>query len=156
MLGLGIGDENAHAHNVYRQKYGKYELIWVEDPETDERTQGLKRRLTADRTIRQGVQTAIRSPLAEPRPVKHDEEIAADLAATGELTAELVRGGAKERKAEQRSERSNNQGAERGSIDAGRDTSVPHRKRYHTTPEPEPENPPAPTRDKPPTLGGFF
>lgn len=48
MLALGIGNEDAHAHNYYRVFGGKhgYKLIWIENPDTDPRTARLKGKLT--------------------------------------------------------------------------------------------------------------
>ncbi len=47
MLALGIGNEDAHAHNYYRMFGGKhgYKLIWIDNPETDPRTARIKEKL---------------------------------------------------------------------------------------------------------------
>ncbi len=47
MLALGIGNEDAHAHNYYRVFGGKhgYKLIWIDNPDTDPRTASLKGKL---------------------------------------------------------------------------------------------------------------
>ncbi len=47
MLALGIGNDDAHAHNYYRMFGGKhgYKLVWIENPDTDPRTARLKGKL---------------------------------------------------------------------------------------------------------------
>jgi len=96
MLGLGIGDDKAHAHHKYRRKYPRgYQLLWTENPETDERLASLKGRLEKDAgELRERAVHVTESDARRSGPITQEGE--GTLAPVGELTAELVRAGAEE------------------------------------------------------------
>ena len=99
MLGLGIGNDTAHAHHHYRRLYPHgYRLIWTDDPNTDERLSGLKGRLEkASGELRAVGVNATESEVQ--RPSTDQQAVDSTLAPTGQLTAELVRGGVEKAKA---------------------------------------------------------
>ena len=95
MLALGVGNELAHVHNKYRQKYGTsgYTLSWIDDPGTDERLASLREDLqTSTRDLREhGVHA--KEP-AEPR--SNTKDAASPKRDTGQITTELMRSGAEQ------------------------------------------------------------
>ena len=81
MLALGFGNDDAHSHHTYRRAAPQgYDLVWIDDPTTDERLAGM----------RGEVQAA--EPDDEPDIVREPED--APLGDTDEVTAALVRAGA--------------------------------------------------------------
>lgn len=143
MLGLGIGNDTAHAHHHYRRLYPHgYRLIWTDDPETDVRLEKLKHRLEKgsgelrDAGIVVSEADAVRDP-------GHVQEAAATLDQTGSLTTQLVRGGVEKAKA---------------IADTSR-AATDSNSRVHQPEQPAPSDADTESGDTPPTppnLGGFF
>lgn len=99
MLGLGVGNDQAHAHHHYRRLYPHgYRLIWTDDPHTDVRLAGLKGRLEKGAGELQETGTIVSESevmAATPQPTL---EVDPALPQTGQLTADLIRGGVEKAK----------------------------------------------------------
>ncbi len=144
MLGLGIGNDTAHAHHHYRRLYPHgYRLIWTDDPHTDERLGHLKLRLEKGARELRDINVNVKESEALRRTPAADVKVDATLDQTGQLTTELVRGGVEKAKAIADTSRA-----------AADSNSRP----------PQPEQPAPSTTDTksgdtphtPPDLGGFF
>ena len=100
MLGLGIGDDKAHAHHTYRGIYGedRYTLEWSDDPETDERLADLRERLAE--SARKLHEPASELPKRASEPSQSlDKESSEPLEDTGQITTDLMRKGLEAAKA---------------------------------------------------------
>lgn len=99
MLGLGIANDNAHAHHMYRRLYPHgYRLIWTDDPKTDIRLGRLKAQLeeSAGELRRDGANTPRPETISGQRSAAH--EVDSPLPQTGQLTADIMRGGVEKAK----------------------------------------------------------
>ena len=143
MLGLGVGNDTAHAHHHYRRLYPHgYRLIWTDDPNTDVRLEKLKHRLEKGAKELREVGTIVKeSDTADPS--RELVEVDAALDQTGQLTAELVRGGVEKAKSI----------ADTSRAAADSDSRLPQLE------QPAPSDADTESGDTPPTpsnLGGFF
>lgn len=99
MLGLGVANDNAHAHHMYRRLYPHgYRLIWTDDPKTDIRLENLKGRLEKSAGALKEVE-AIGTESDAGRTIAAHTESNETLPATGQLTADIMRGGVEKEKA---------------------------------------------------------
>jgi len=143
MLGLGVGNDKAHAHHTYRRLYPRgYRLIWTDDPAEDKRLESLKHKLEHGAGELREVGVDVTESQSQPDSTQH-QAVEGSLGSTGQLTAELIRGGVEKEKS------------------AEGNTSRPN----PTSPAPiVPEQPDASDTDTErgdpppvePTLGGFF
>lgn len=137
MLGLGIADDNAHAHHTYRRLYPHgYRLIWTDDPNADKRLDKIKEDLRDARGPSPSKELQVSASTHSEAPT-----------ITGQLTADLVQGGIEKAKSADRSRTR--------VTDSNGDTDKP------TVPPRQPtrDNAEAERGDTPPTkpdLGGFF
>jgi len=143
MLGLGVGNDTAHAHHHYRRLYPHgYRLIWTDDPNTDVRLEKLKHRLEKGAKELREIGTIVKeSDTADPS--RELVEVDAALDQTGQLTAELVRGGVEKAK----------------SIADTSRAATDSDSRVHQLEQPAPSDADTESGDTPPTpsnLGGFF
>lgn len=99
MLGLGIANDNAHAHHMYRRLYPHgYRLIWTDDPKEDIRLSRLKHELeeSAGELRRDGANAPRPETIIGQR--KADHEVDNPLPQTRQLTADIMRGGVEKAK----------------------------------------------------------
>ncbi len=91
MLGLGIGDERAHAHHKYRRRFPKgYRLLWTDNPETDERLDAVKGRLELSAKEFRDTGTHITTSEAK-RSDPHKQEGVGALSPVGDLLLSLCK-----------------------------------------------------------------
>ena len=150
MLGLGVGNDKAHAHHTYRRLYPRgYRLIWTDDPAEDKRLESLKHKLEHGAGELREVGVDVTESQSQPDSTQH-QAVEGSLGFTGQLTAELIRGGVeKEKSAEQRNKISS------FTADSNRTTDpapiVPEQPDASDTDTERGDPPPVE-----PTLGGFF